>query len=175
MAHGFDLTKPAFVTVRAYYLNSMGVKGKNDRRIFDDAIFVVAPDVYAAYPFNVDPSIYRKGRGFGAEKGVASVKAPQKLRFERGLHRGKYMALRQPEDFPFVVIRDGDPPYEHKGYHAINMHYAEGNTTSSLGCLTMPKEMFLKEFRPLVYGLMDRYKMPYIEGLLIENTPETNR
>ena len=43
------------VAVRGYYLDSMGSKGRNDRGIFDDAIFIVTPNNIFRFEANTDP------------------------------------------------------------------------------------------------------------------------
>tara|TARA_R110002074_G_scaffold392909_1_gene578762 strand:+ start:389 stop:1006 length:618 start_codon:yes stop_codon:yes gene_type:complete len=144
------------LAIRGYYLDSMGAKGKNDRRIYDDAMFIVWPDGIARYQGNTDPNGYRKGSGKGGNKGMAML-APGIHRFGTGKHKGR-LAFRQCE--PFTVIRDGDPPYEHVGMHAINLHSGGYNSTSSLGCQTLPAQTW-GEFRPQLYKLLDRYKNPF--------------
>lgn len=159
-ANGVDQTKVAVVAIRGYYLDSMGRPGENDRMIYDDAHFVVWPDGKAAFVANTDPNGYRKGRGTGSEKGMAMLKTGIHL-FGTGLHKGQ-LGFRQCE--PFTVIRDGDPPYEDKGWHAIDWHTGGRTSTSSLGCQTNPYPLFHEEVRPLVYKLLDRYANPRREN-----------
>src|SRR5690606_11274540 len=122
-------------------LNSMGVPGKNDRGIYDDAIFVLTPTGYYTFNGNTDPSRYRAGYGLGSRKGMACLKAGIH-RYKIGTHNpskspaSRYKALVQAE--PVTVIRDGNPPYEHTGWHGINIHRGGDKTTSSLGCQTIP-------------------------------------
>lgn len=154
-ANGVDESKVAVVAVRGYYLDSMGEVGKNDRRLWDDAMFIVWPDGYAAFQANTDPNGYRKGRGTGSGKGMAMLKTGIHL-FGKGLHKG-YQAFRQCEKF--TVIRDGDPPYEDVGYFGINLHRGGVNSTSSLGCQTLPASIW-PTFKELLYRLLDTYENP---------------
>jgi lysozyme len=124
------------VGVRGYYRDTLGAPGVNDRGIYDDAIFLHSSSVMAAYNGNTDPSTYRRGRGTGAQKGIASLNpgAWYVHRFDQ--HRGKYLALCQRAG-DVIVTRDGDPPYEDRGSFGINIHRGSVSTTSSLGCQTI--------------------------------------
>jgi lysozyme len=124
------------VGIQGYYRDTMGAPGVNDRGIYDDAIFLVSPSLFAAYNGNTDPSRVRKGSGFGGGKGMADLK-PGLYRAHRfGSHRGKYLALIQTGG-PVTVVRDGNPPYPDTGWFGINIHKGGFNTTSSLGCQTI--------------------------------------
>lgn len=147
--------KVCVVAIRGYYLDSMGRAKVNDRRIYDDAMFIVSPRGIFAYQANTDPNGYRKGRGTGRGKGMAMLKPGVHI-YAKGRHKGR-LAFRQAE--PFTVIRDGNPPYEHVGYHAINLHSGGYNSTSSLGCQTLPKGTW-DQFRRLLYELLDEYSNP---------------
>ncbi len=140
------------VAIRGYYMDSMGQPGENDRRIYDDAHFIVWPDGIARFQGNTDPNGYRKGSGTGSGKGMAMLKDGIHL-FGVGLHKGR-PGFRQAESF--TVIRDGNPPYEDKGYHALNWHDGGIISTSSLGCQTNPPDVF-RTLRQLTYGLLDTY------------------
>jgi lysozyme len=132
----------------------MGAAGVNDRGIYDDAIFVVLPDRVVSFNANTDPSGYRPGKGTGDEKGMA-VLQPGVWNFNLGLHRGKYLALRQRGSF--TVLRDG---FEHSysdtgdGF-GINIHCGGVNTTSSLGCQTIVPEQY-DEFINLVQNSLKK-------------------
>lgn len=132
-----DITKPFVLGQRGYFRDSMGVVGRNDRGEYDDAIFIVSPELYLSFNGNTDPSRYRDGHGEGSSKGMASL-APGIWTYKRGLHRGQYMALVQRVE-AFDVIRDakGDD-YHDLGWHGINIHRGGKTTTSSLGCQTLP-------------------------------------
>lgn len=148
---------------RGYFLNSMGAKGRNDRGIFDDAIFVLSPFVFASFNANTDPSIYRKGTGTGSKKGVANLKTGLWL-YQKGLHKG-YQAFTQAAKV--TVIRDGSPDYEDTGYFGINIHKGGVNSTSSLGCQTIYSPQWAS-FKTLVYGELDRIKQKKFKYILVD-------
>jgi len=152
----------ALVGIRGYYLNSMGEKGKNDRGIYDDAIFLVSPTAYVTFNANTDPSVHRKG--------IASL-VPGVHMYRKGRHgisKGPgYPALRPAtKNEALPVWRDGEGISI--GYH-INIHRGGHSTTSSLGCQTIPLGQW-QAFISLVYEEMDRYSQKTIPYLLIENS-----
>ncbi|MGE5354063.1 MAG: hypothetical protein ACM3S2_20230 [Ignavibacteriales bacterium] len=124
------------VGIRGYYLNSMGVPNKNDRGIYDDALFIYSPYVMSAYNGNTDPSVYCKGSGKGQQKGMAVLCPGAWYVHKFDLHNGKYLALCQRRG-PVNVIRDGNPDYLDSGYFGINIHRGSYKCTSSLGCQTI--------------------------------------
>jgi hypothetical protein len=143
--------------IRGYYLDSMGAKGRNDRGIYDDAITIVTPSVFAAFNGNTDPSKFRKGHGTAdATKGMGSLKGNTlHIAHRFGPHRG-YPALRQSASL--VVIRDGDPPYEciagpERGF---NIHCGGAQGTSSEGCQTIYKPQW-----PAFYSLAEEEAKRY--------------
>ena len=146
------------VAIRGFNL-SMGVSGKNDRRIFDDAHFLVTPDEIRPFAGNTDPNGYRKGYGYGSKKGMACLKKGVWF-FGTGPHKGS-PAFRQC--VPFTVERDGNPNYDHTGYHAINWHSAGVRSTSSLGCQTNRPNDFI-QIRNFLYAKMNVYDNPYMQN-----------
>lgn len=140
LLQAFNVDRQRFPVIvvgqRGYYRDTMGAPGVNDRGIYDDAVFLVSPSAFVSFNANTDPSSYRKGRGTGARKGMASLKqgAWYVHRFDK--HKGKYLALCQRLG-PVTVIRDGDPPYEDTGMFGINIHKGSYTTTSSEGCQTI--------------------------------------
>jgi lysozyme len=156
--------KVAIVGRRGYFA-SMGKPGVNDRGLYDDAIFVLTPAKYAAYNANVDPSVYRPGRGTGDAKGIASLK-PGLWNFTVGLHRGQYIALRQHGRF--TVIRDGiGHDYEDTGDgFGINIHRGGHDGTSSLGCQTIVPEQWAS-FIQLVTSELAKYGQKVVPYLLV--------
>lgn len=133
--HVLDRTKypVVIIGVRGYYRDSMGVRGANDRGIYDDAIFVDTAHVFAAFNGNTDPSVVRPKTG--RRKGMAVLRAGLWLAHRLGFHKG-YRALSQQMG-AVIVDRDGDPKPD-KGYHGINIHRGALRTTSSEGCQTIP-------------------------------------
>jgi hypothetical protein len=156
------------IGIRGYYLDSMGVKGKNDRGIYDDALFWVnrRTGFLATYNANVDPSRYRKGHGKGSSKGMASLKNGVWL-YKKGPHplRNGYPAFRQAA--PVTVIRDGSPDYEDSGFLGINLHKGGRTTTSSLGCQTLPPTQW-EDFRATGYKLLADAKQSVFNYILVE-------
>ena len=151
----------ALVGIRGYYRDSMGEVGKNDRGIYDDAIFLVSPNAYATFNANTDPSIRRAG--------IAVLK-PGVHRYRKGKHGlskpgGGYPALRPAnpaEELP--VTRDGQG--DSMGI-AINLHKGGYRTTSSEGCQTIYPSQW-ESFISLVYSEMDRAGQKTIPYLLVE-------
>lgn len=115
--------------IRGYYRDSMGEPGKNDRSLYDDAMFLITPLGATSFNANTDPSVYRKN---------VAVLQPGVWLYETGFHgisRGNpYPALRQCGRV--VVHRDGVG--QDDGFFAINIHRGGVNSTSSLGCQTVP-------------------------------------
>lgn len=125
------------VGVRGYYRDTQGAPGRNDRGLYDDAIFIDAPEATVAFNANTDPSRERKGSGTGAGKGMASLNPGYWPVYRFDLHKGQYLALCQRAG-PVTVTRDGNPPYPETGSFGINIHRGGNTTTSSEGCQTIP-------------------------------------
>lgn len=125
------------VGIRGYYRDGMGEAGKNDRRIYDDALFVVTRDGMTAWNGNTDPNGYRPGKGTGAGKGMAVLKPGVWRAYKLDKHKQQYLAVCQ-RAAKVTVIRDGTPPYPETGMFGINIHKGGINGTSSEGCQTIP-------------------------------------
>ena len=151
-ANNVDMSEAAVLALPGYWLDSMGKKGVNDRMTWDDAIIAYHPHQgFLRYQGNTDPNGYRKGYGTAEDtKGMATLKNGV-WRFGTGRHRGK-KAFRQC--MPFTVRRDGNPPYDDTGWFAIDLHAGGENSTSSLGCQTLPASTFA-QFQPLFYQWLD--------------------
>jgi lysozyme len=163
---GHTAIPPFFlVGVRGYYLDTMGAAGKNDRGIYDDAIFVVGPDTFASFNANTDPSAWRSG--------VASL-LPGVHWYRPGNHGitrpgGGYPAFRpatKGEELP--VKRDGEAsvPSKTPGV-AINIHKGGFNTTSSLGCQTIHPSQW-DAFHALATMQLKRTGMKVFPYILID-------
>ena len=154
-ANGVDQSKAWVLSVRGYYLDSMGKRGANDRRVYDDASFIVTPDGVSRFQFNTDPNGYRPGFGKGASKGMAMLRKGVH-RMGEGYHKG-YPAFVQCEKF--TVIRDGTPPYADCGHHYIHLHSGGHYSTSSLGCQTVPRRTW-KRYKMVLSNALRRFDNP---------------
>ena len=139
-----------------YYLDSMGVKGQNDRGMYDDALFVVSERLFLALNINLDPTSYRPGHGHGSSKGMGTIHyGVHEQAYAIGKHKTIFPALRQVGNI--IVRRDADSRvpkediitidekryYLEIGNHQVmNFHPGGANTTSSLGCQTIPRDQW---------------------------------
>lgn len=126
--HGVTET-PCVLAIRGYYRDSMGEAGKNDRGIYDDALFIVLNDRVLPYNGNTDPSVYREHIAV-LKPGVWTFRAKKhKIASPSG-----YAAFGQSK--PVTVIRDKKGA--DTGLFGINLHRGGLSGTSSLGCQTVP-------------------------------------
>lgn len=145
---------------RGYYRDTMGVKGKNDRGIYDDAIAIITPTAFATFNANCDPSAFRRT--------IANLKAGV-WRYKIGIHgmskpaERRYTALVQAG--PVTVLRD--EAGEDTGYFGINIHRGGFNTTSSLGCQTIYPPQW-EAFIALMKNEVARYQVKTFPYLLTE-------
>jgi len=128
-----DLLPPVFLLgVRPYYRDTMGAPGKNDRGIYDDALFIVGPDTFAAFRANTDPSVHRPG--------IATLR-PGIHWYRPGNHGisrpgGGYPAFRPATKNEALPV-DRDGVVNPRPGIAINIHRGGRNGTSSEGCQTL--------------------------------------
>jgi len=150
---------PMILGRRGYYRDTMGVAGKNDRGIYDDAIVLIGPNVYATFNANTDPSIKRPR--------VAVLRAGV-WQYKLGIHNvtkdpkkhPRYPALIQAGE----VVVDRDDVGEDRGWFGINIHKGSRTTTSSEGCQTIHPDQW-EEFYGAVKATMTAHTMstiPYV-------------
>lgn len=169
LVKAYGVIRPAILAQRGYMRDSMGVKGKNDRGMYDDMIAVVTPRIYRTFNANTDP------QQPDTDTRQASL-APGVWDFKRGIHHASsphgYPCFVQAG--PVTVIRDnglketattkeplgpgGYPPY-------IHIHRGGYNETLSAGCQTLHPDQW-KEFYDLVCREMDFYNLTEIEYVL---------
>lgn len=159
----FDVASSAvkLLGIRGYFKQTMGNANKNDIGIYDDAMFIIAPNkLMLSYNANTDPS-----RSF---PGVAVLKPGGPYLYKIGMHNMKnpYKALRQ---FGRVtVLRDGkentDTP---AAPFYIDIHKGGYNTTSSLGCQTIHPDQWM-DFLTNVERLLTNNKQVVIPYCLVE-------
>lgn len=157
----------ALVGVRGYYRDTMGRRGTNDVGIYDDAIFVVAPDAFAAFNANVDPGRFGVNPKLG--KPYAHLRAGLWW-YRLGRHKGN-PALVQAEkvtvDRFFTSHRDDPRDFAETGWFGINIHPGSFRGTSSEGCQTIYTPQW-KAFYELTRASLRREGLDRIPYLLIE-------
>jgi lysozyme len=155
--------KVVLVGVRGYYLDTMGVRGKNDRRIYDDAIFLLSPTAFVAFNANVDPGAFAKG--------IANLKAGVWL-YKLGIHglskpkNQRYEALVQAAKVTVHRDQVGDDT----GFFGINIHRGRVSKVSSLGCQTIVPEQW-SEFIGLVKSELRLHGQEVVPYVLVEQKP----
>lgn len=155
-----QVTEPvAILGVRGYYRDTMGARGRNDLGIYDDALFVISPNLFASFNANTDPA--RSGNNPKVGKPYAVLK-PGVWRYRIGLHKQSYTALIQAG--PVTVIRDR---YEETGWFGINIHKGGETRVSSEGCQTIPPRQWAA-FIATVQLEMQRAKVRDIPYALME-------
>lgn len=156
-AHG--VKAPAIIGRRGYYRDTMGVPGKNDRGLYDDAIMVVSSRLYKTFNANTDPS--RSG-------GRLAVLQPGVWQYKQGMHHPSnpngYPCLVQAA--PVTVLRDNG--VKETGEFYIHIHHGGYNLTSSEGCQTIHPDQW-DEFFHLACGEMEFYELEEIPYVLTVN------
>jgi hypothetical protein len=135
-AHPQWVLPPFFLAgIRGYYRDSMGAVGRNDRGIYDDAIFIWTPEAFAAFNANTDPSGFRPATA--SRKGMAVLQPGIWDVYKFDTHNGTFAhpAICQRLG-PVTVDRDGTGP--DTGMFGINIHRGGTRGTSSEGCQTIP-------------------------------------
>jgi hypothetical protein len=144
---------PFLVARRGYYGDTMGLPDANDIGLYDDAMWLVERSDLMAFNANCDPGRHQTG--------MANLTAG------RWRYR-QYEALIQAATV--VVFRDGTedhavgsahPKYGEcvgrglwRGYFGINIHCGGIESTSSLGCQTIPRAQWGDIRRPILPSFM---------------------
>lgn len=153
-AHG--VKAPAILGQRGYYRDSMGVTGRNDRGMYDDAIAVVTPRLFVTFNANTDPS---------TSGGRLAVLQPGAWEYKQGMHHPSnpngYPCLVQAG--PVTVLRDNG--VKESGEFYIHIHHGGYNETESAGCQTIHPDQW-REFFELVCGEMEFYELEEITYVL---------
>lgn len=142
------------LSIRGYYHDR---HSDNQRGIYDDAMFLVSPDMFVPFNCNTDPSVFRQG--------IAKLKAGI-WQYKLGIHGlskprdRQYQALVQAGEV--TVLRDSQGP--DTGFFGINIHRGGASGTSSLGCQTIPPAQW-PTFIALVKQELSRHgqkTLPYV-------------
>ncbi len=159
--------KVVLVIWRGYFRDSMGVKGKNDVGIYDDAFFWRAPNAFSAWNGNSDPT--RLGWNPHAGKFMARL-AVGSWRFTKWKHKGQYWAFGQGGNKVTVerVREDGSVARTESGTFGINIHKGSVNHTSSEGCQTIPPNQW-EAFKATGYGLLDAWRQITFPVFVVAN------
>src|SRR5258708_10297722 len=84
---GKIISEPVMIlSIRGYYKDSMGKPGTNDRGIYDDAMFLIAPGIFLPVNANTDPSRFRPG--------IAKL-IPGLHYYKKGMHH-----IARPDAYP---------------------------------------------------------------------------
>lgn len=150
--------KVSVLGIRGYFAPEDG----NKRGIYDDALFIIAPNFFKGYNANTDPSVDRPG---------IAVLQPGTYQYIKGLHgvsgTHPYYALRQYSDV--TVLRDGKTIPETDSTATrfwIDIHRGGYNTTSSLGCQTIHPDQW-DNFRDNIFEQMQENAQKVVPYLLV--------
>jgi len=166
------VTRCSVIGCRGYYRDTMGRPGVNDRSIYDDAAFVLSPDIFESFNFNTDPHGWKRGR--------ATLESRQRVVYVAGYHGyGRatgHPAFRQASDV--VVLRDGrvgngtnlgGGRFRDRASSRfwINLHRGGSVTTSSAGCQTVPPDQW-PSFHDLVLSELNKWGQSNFSYYLID-------
>ncbi len=123
--------------VRGYYRRTMGDPSRNDRGIYDDAIFLHGTNgTHIAFTANVDPSVSRPGIAtlcsglWSYRLGIHGLSRPKAQQYTALVQAAPVTVRRDPS-------RPGGNPTSDTGFFGINIHRGSATTTSSIGCQTI--------------------------------------
>lgn len=156
---GVDTSKQmCIIGIRGFYN-----KGVNQRAIYDDAIFVMHPNlVDRAFNANTDPGAFKKN--------IAMLKAGV-WKYKLGIHGLSKPKILQYEalvqDAEVAVTRD-QRSSDFTGYFGINIHKGGYTKVSSLGCQTIHPRQW-SEFIGYVKSNMRSLNQKQIKYILKDN------
>lgn len=116
---------------RGHFLNTMGKVGQNDRRLYDDGVWLITDNVFMGVNANVDPA------GSDHKDGAPTIQPGVYPSYRIDFHGGKYLAVCQ-RVAPVKVLRDKTGAKIHEGMFGINIHCGGVRTVGSEGCTTIP-------------------------------------
>ena len=163
----FTKSKLFIIGIRGYYKNTMGVKGKNDINICDDAICILSEDFFETFNGNTDPS--------KTQKSIATLQPGYYASYRFDTHFGKVLK------YPAICQRLGDVNIKREGQgdkiisgkFGINIHKGGYKTTSSLGCQTIHpdqwEDFYNKAKKQAEVYYKEKWNSETITYILIEN------
>lgn len=166
----------AVIGRRGYYRDTLGRPGFNDINLYDDAIILVAPDVYLTFNANTDPSRHGENRAWlmpgkwSYRLGIHGLSKPRAQQYEALVQAAPVQVKREgTEDVPRGTVKPGlgvclgDGVWE--GWFGINIHRGGLHTTGSAGCQTIHPTQW-EEFISTVSRVLEH--RPTIPYLLLE-------
>lgn len=166
--------------IRGYYKKTMGNPTTNDFGIYDDALCILSPTLFATFNFNTDPSRQTPG--------LSILQAPQLVLYKRGIHKISVATkeqlatmLRTGKDIPGIrphwalrqfsnvtVLKHGtistDTPATRRW---INLHRGGITLTNSEGCQTVPPEDYSDFYDNKLVPELAKYNQEIIPYVLV--------
>lgn len=130
-AAGVDLSKEVCLIGMRGFFNP----GSNQRKIYDDAIFILSDNCFIGYNANSDAGAFRKRIANLKEGvwlyrlGIHGLSKPKILRYEALVQAGQVTVIR-------------DEVGADTGFFGINIHRGGNNSVSSIGCQTIPPKQW---------------------------------
>lgn len=135
-------------------------KGKNQRAIYDDALFIVTPTTITPFNANCDPGAFRK-RIANLTEGVWKYRLGI-----HGLSKPKFLQYEALVQAAEVIVKRDEIGLD-EGWFGINIHRGGWASVSSLGCQTIHPRQW-DEFINLVRKSMSSRSMKTINYILEE-------
>jgi lysozyme len=164
------LKTKCIIGIRGFYLSKgktplKNFYSKNDRGIYDDAIFIYDRVNIVGFNANTDPGMSGFNPDLNTQKGYATLSTGT-WKYKIGLHKG-YEALVQQDDVKvYRDAYDDVPSMTETGMFGINIHRGGDTTVSSKGCQTIRPDQY-DEFMSKVKSLWSGNEI--VTYMLIEN------